>query len=79
VEVCRLSGFLRRHIVSVAVPADCHQKPGTQEAVDGPLCTEDGDSNGTWFGTQAGIYLYRAGVGFTRVSNVPGQVAGSCG
>jgi hypothetical protein len=37
------------------------------------------DSNGTWFGTQAGIYLYRAGVGFTRVSDVPGQVAGSCG
>lgn len=37
------------------------------------------DSNGTWFGTQAGTYLYRAGASLTKVSDVPGQVAGSCG
>jgi hypothetical protein len=37
------------------------------------------DTNGTWFGTQAGTYLYRAGAGLTKVSDVAGQVAGSCG
>lgn len=44
-----------------------------------PGITSLSDRIGTWFGTQAGTYLYRAGVGFTKVSDVPGQVAGSCG
>jgi hypothetical protein len=37
------------------------------------------DGTGTWFGTQAGTYLYRAGAGLTKVSDLAGQVAGSCG
>ena len=37
------------------------------------------DSNGTWLGSQAGIYLYRAGAGLIKASNVAGQVVGSCG
>src|SRR4030088_2422453 len=41
--------------------------------------TSVSDGYGTWFGTQGGTYLYRAGVGFTKVSDAAGQVAGGCG
>lgn len=37
-----------------------------------------GDSHGVWFGTHGGLYLYRAGAGFTRLTSNAGQVAGTC-
>ena len=36
------------------------------------------DDHGLWFGTTAGIYLYRPDGNFQRVSSAPGQIAGRC-
>jgi hypothetical protein len=36
------------------------------------------DSNGIWFGSSRGIYLFSASAGFQKVSNQPGYPAGFC-